>query len=400
MPVLLTLTLRQDSVLRTGCEADDSAIASVKAGRPLQIRFGRTDSAGVCYKVAVDVEGKAVEGYVPAAAISGLEEYERQRQAAGSSNLPQMDRAEVEAFAHGSSAPEIADAAQKAAGLLRDNQPAQALNLLEPLLDRHRRDPYLLAMAGVAAYRSDLVERATGYWQDSLAIQPNPTVEAWLRKARKESVAESGGQKLYGSRFLLRYEGAAIPADSAHQVMAVLEDQFSRVSSELGCSAPERIVTIVESIDAYRKATDAAEWSGGRFDGKIRIALLEGLMVGPATRRALAHEVVHACLAIIGPFPAWLHEGLAQKYTGDTLAAESRRKAEAALRAGSLPRLDRMSQTWSRMSAEHAAQAYAVAYMAAELLLDNYRQYGIANILKNPNLLAQVTSELDRALRR
>jgi hypothetical protein len=28
-----------------------------------------------------------------------------------------------------------------------------------------------------------------------------------------------------------------------------------------------KIMTIVQSRDAYRKATDAAEWNGGQYDG-------------------------------------------------------------------------------------------------------------------------------------
>ena len=34
---------------------------------------------------------------------------------------------------------------------------------------------------------------------------------------------------------------------------------------------------------------------------------------GALTRRTLAHETVHACLAALGNWPAWVHEGLAQR---------------------------------------------------------------------------------------
>jgi len=40
-----------------------------------------------------------------------------------------------------------------------------------------------------------------------------------------------------------------------------------------------------------------------------------------ATRQVFAHELVHACLANIGSWPAWLHEGLAQKLSGEPVSA-------------------------------------------------------------------------------
>ena len=40
-------------------------------------------------------------------------------------------------------------------------------------------------------------------------------------------------------------------------------------------------------------------------------------------QRVFAHEVVHSCLANLGSWPPWLHEGLAQKMSGDQLRQAS-----------------------------------------------------------------------------
>ena len=42
--------------------------------------------------------------------------------------------------------------------------------------------------------------------------------------------------------------------------------------------------------------------------------------------------------------------------------------------------------------------AYSLALAAAEALYDNYSNYGLRNILNNPQTLQQITAELDKKL--
>ena len=114
-------------------------------------------------------------------------------------------------------------------------------------------------------------------------------------------------------QFLLRYDGAVADPGTAQAMVAILEEEFTRVSFQLGCRAEERIVTIVQSREAYLKTTGAPGWSGGGYDGKIHIPVLDGTQATPRIRQVFAHELVHACLSNIGAWPAWLHEGLAQR---------------------------------------------------------------------------------------
>jgi len=44
----------------------------------------------------------------------------------------------------------------------------------------------------------------------------------------------------------------------------------------------------------YRKSTDAAEWSGGQFDGKIRVPVFDPQVLDRGMLRSLAHETTHA----------------------------------------------------------------------------------------------------------
>jgi hypothetical protein len=119
-------------------------------------------------------------------------------------------------------------------------------------------------------------------------------------------------------------------------------------------------------------------------------------------QRALAHELVHACLTSIpsgaAPWPAWLQEGLAQKLSGDALPSGVRDQLRQMAQTHAIPKLENLRQDWSRMSTQNAMAAYSLALLAADALYDNYANYGIRNVLNNPDTLPRITADLDAKL--
>jgi hypothetical protein len=107
-------------------------------------------------------------------------------------------------------------------------------------------------------------------------------------KVKREAEADRSAEKPVGIHIALRYEGEALPANTAPAILSTLDSDYAGISSQLGCSSDERIVAIVQSPDADLRSTGAAEWSGGQYDGRIHIAWTEGSQVGPQMRRALA----------------------------------------------------------------------------------------------------------------
>jgi tetratricopeptide (TPR) repeat protein len=390
------LSVRPDQAsLRSGCEASDDVIARLEAGTLVEIRFAMTGGRETCYKVSAVREGMPIQGYLPASAIAGVEAFER-------------ERATAPAVTSSSSAPAPTPSPQinapadhpvaRAAALLSDRQPQAALEAAEKALRITGRTVDSLVVAGMAAYQSDELPRALEYLREAQELRPDRLVGQWVARIEKEMAGDRSAEKLYGTRFLLRYEGGSLDPEVARAMIATLEDEFTRISGELGCRADERIVTIVQSHAAYMASTGAAEWSGGQFDGKIRIPVLPSASISPDTRKAFAHELVHACLHHMGRFPAWLHEGMAQKLSGDTLTPSGRAALRSMVRSGRVPRLGNMSQNWSRMSSEHAAVAYSYALAAVELMLDRYRDFGLQNVLRNPEYVATVAADLDKQL--
>ncbi len=404
MPVLFfvaAMAVRTDQTpLRSGCDSEATVVASLPAGTPVEVRFRLSDGSD-CFKVAATIDGKDVLGYVPATALTGLERYEQERASAASVDVLRALNPVV-AETRKAVAKTGDPALDRAQQLLEANQPAQALEQTQIALARHPRDPNVLVLAGFAAYRADQLRQALDYWKQALDIAPNDPLAAIYERVKREADADQSGDKLFGIHVALRYEGQALPPDTARAILAVLDDDYSSIAAQLGCTSDERIVAIVQSREAYLRSTGAAEWSGGQYDGRIHIAWTDGSQVGPAMQRALAHELVHACLTSIPsgarPWPAWLQEGLAQKLSGDRLPANVREQLRQLAQTHAIPKLENLQQNWSRMSTQNALAAYSLALAAADALYDNYASYGIRNVLTNPETLPRVTADLDLKL--
>jgi hypothetical protein len=381
-----SLTIKHDAPLRAGCESSDEVVAQAPEGSPAQVRFAMTASTGTCFKVTVQVGDKTLTGFIPATALNGVDEFNKQvRQA------PHVMNGSVAAAPSGNP---LASASK----LIEQRQPRAALEAAEQAIRTQGRTYESVVLAGIAASQADESRLALDYLRDAQRMHEDLAIQRLIEKLERESAGDKSGEKLYGSRFLLRYESGNLSPDAAYNMVALLEQEYSRISAQLGCRTDERITTVVQSWPAYRATTGAAEWSGGQFDGKIRIPIADSRTIDERTRQVFAHELVHACLSSLGAWPAWLHEGLAQKLSGEAFTPAMRNNLRALIRANRVPRLENMSQSWSRLSAQHAAAAYALAFAAADLLWESYANTGIANLLRNPQMLPSITADLDKRL--
>ena len=197
---------------------------------------------------------------------------------------------------------------------------------------------------------------------------------------------------------MLRYEGTSISADTAREMVKVVDQEYASISGQLGCTTDERVVAIAQSRDAYMKTTGAAEWSGGQFDGRIRVPIFDRGTLDAETRQVLAHETIHACLAMIGKWPSWLHEGIAQRLSGASLSPRERLQLEQLAKEKKLPTLEMLGNGWGGLNSQQARLAYAMALRAIEVFEQDMSAIGYRNLMKSPERLPQITAELDRLL--
>ncbi|MSQ69655.1 MAG: hypothetical protein EXR83_16000 [Gammaproteobacteria bacterium] len=388
--------VNQDAApIRSSCDSEAQVIGQAAKGDAAQILFAISGDIGTCYKVSLTTGGKSMQGYLPAKVLSGIDSFEQGRRSAGRIEVPVEVRREIIERSMGTGGGGESARIQQ---LMAAGQNEQALELLEGLIKRGHKDANTLAAAGLAAFQSDRSKIALEYFEQSLVLESSAAVEDLRQRAAREVAADRSSEKLVGIKFNFRYDDKAVTADQARALLPILDSEYTRVSSELGCRSEERMTAIVQTPEAYRQSTGAAEWSGGQYDGRIRVALLEATP-GEHTRQTFAHEIVHACLARTGNWPSWLHEGLAQKLSGQVIPAGARAQVKKMARDGELPGLQKMGSSWSRLSGDHAALAYTTALLAIEHLYDAYGNTGVRNLLQNPASLPRVAAELDSRLR-
>lgn len=180
--MLLAASIKDPTALRSGCAADESAVARLAPGTEVTIRYAISGESTPCYKVSVQVDGKSLDGYLSAGEIEGAAEFDQGRRQAARLDLNQVMRAVRAAAATAPPVPGVPNGIpQQAAQLIESGQPAAALDLLQPRL-RGTKDAGLLALAGVAAWKSDDSRHALEYWRAALELNPSPELEALIRR--------------------------------------------------------------------------------------------------------------------------------------------------------------------------------------------------------------------------
>jgi hypothetical protein len=224
------------------------------------------------------------------------------------------------------------------------------------------------ALLGEVQYRAGRVREAMATYEAALAHAPDEVhvlerLEAWRRDLQvSDRFFESRG-----AHFIVRFAG---PADQALAGRAVemLEAAYWRIGGELGAYPPEPITVILYTDEQFRDVTRAPEWSGGTYDGRIRVPVRGALGTPADLERVLVHEFVHAVVAMLGgpQVPLWLNEGLAVVFEPGGLDAAARMLAAAASR----PRLADLHGGFGRLDRREAQVAYALSAVAVRRMLD------------------------------
>jgi tetratricopeptide (TPR) repeat protein len=303
-------------------------------------------------------------------------------------------------LAHGQSrVNELNDAGWKA---LRDGYENRAADLFAEALTLRPNDPVLMMGAGAAAHAQGKQKDAMSRLQQALAVKPGltpasillgqiafdegdvdlaiRTYESALKSApgdaelthtldewRKETSVHKSFDELRYERFRILFEGHA-ERSLAIQATDVFNSAFFRIARRLGEYPPNTIVAVLYTEQQFRDLTRAPKWSGGQYDGRIRIPVAGASQQPELFEKVLTHELTHAVVAGIAPtgVPAWLNEGLAQHFDGtDANAAERRMKALGR----SIP-LKRLEGSFGGLSPADAQVAYDESLLAVNVIAE------------------------------
>jgi tetratricopeptide (TPR) repeat protein len=293
---------------------------------------------------------------------------------------------------------ELNDAGWKA---LRDGNSRRALSLFSEGLSMRPNDPVLLTGAGAALHEEGRQREAIARLQRAIEIRPSltyasvllgqiafdegdvalaiktyenalehapgdpvliSTLEAWKRET---DAHRTFAEERY-DRFRVMFEGRAEQALAA-QATAIFNSAFWRIGEKLGSYPSGTIVAVLYTEKQFRDITRAPEWSGGQYDGRIRIPVAGASQHPQLFEQVLVHELAHAVVdAIASRVPTWLDEGLAQYFDGSD-PEEARRRLKAIGRSIPLKALER---GFGHLNALQAQVAYDESLLAVRVMLD------------------------------
>lgn len=260
----------------------------------------------------------------------------------------------------------------------------EAAIVLDQVAHSGEETPVVLYYLGRAYYDAGNLEGALEAWDKALTLEPdNKAVKAMAEKARREFAVESSMGKGYRSLFVISYdEGTA--SDIAQSVLESLETAYNRVGSDLDYYPVARVPVILYTKKDYRSVTLGPEWSGGLYDGKVRLPIGGAQTLTPMLRGVLFHEYTHV---VVGDLtkrncPVWLNEGLAE-VEGRKEFDRPLTALEAAAKGGRFLPFPELEKSLLGMNSKDAALAYQQSYSMVRFMISSYGWHKVREVLVN-----------------
>ena len=270
-------------------------------------------------------------------------------------------------------------------------QASDASSLIRTALDLDPKFPEALALQARLAYDRGDADLAVRSMEQAVALRPSDTrLTEVLDRLHRETGVHASYVEKPAEHFRILYEGGT-NQNVGEYIAKLLESEYPRIGRALNSQPPDPITVILYANREFHEITRSPSWARGEYDGRIRVAVGEGLSSARDIDRIVTHELVHAFVAgaTTGRVPAWLNEGLASylETTSTSWASDILQSASVVIP------LESLTSGFMGLDEQRAPIAYAESAIAAEILCN---QLG-------PNLGAFVQSvgsgaSLDQAL--
>jgi tetratricopeptide (TPR) repeat protein len=259
--------------------------------------------------------------------------------------------------------------------------------------------PDILAFLGRAQYDSGNLPSAIESWEKGLELDPaRKDIGMLLSKAKREQAVEGKMDRGYSSRFVVSYD-VGDRANLSDQVLDVLETAYNRVGSDFSHFPTARIPVLLYTRTDYKSVTKSPDWSGGLYDGKIRLPIGGVSELNEVLRSILFHEYTHVIIHELtsGNCPMWLNEGLAE-LEGRREYSHQLTDLEKAVRQNQLLPLASLERSFSSLSTHDASVAYQQSYSFVKYLVSTYGWYKVKEILLSLGTGKTITDSVNAAL--
>lgn len=232
-------------------------------------------------------------------------------------------------------------------------------------LDGSRGNAYFIL--GELLYRTGRVDEAIKIYETAKQTAQNGSdFEARLAEWKKEEQLQDGFGKASGAHFRVLFEGRNDDA-LARRALDILEAAYRNVGNTLRTYPPQTISVLLYTEQQFHDITRAPAWSGGSYDGQIRIPTKGALKNPGELERILVHEYVHALVAQLGGrrVPQWVNEGLATALEPGGLD----RSRNVLSRVTSRPSLEDLHGGFGGFTGDTVGIAYATSAVAVNRMM-------------------------------
>jgi tetratricopeptide (TPR) repeat protein len=240
----------------------------------------------------------------------------------------------------------------------------------------------LLYVLGRVLYDTDNRDQAVELLQQALRLSPgHKEIAAVLEHARREMAVEELMARGHSSRFDLTYDNG-VDTVFALAVLDQLENAADQVGAELGHFPAARVPVSIYTRADYTTVTAAPDWSGGAYDGAIRLPFGSLHQLTPPLQAVLYHEYAHVVVRELtrGNCPLWLNEGIAEMF-GRKQFSPPMTELDRAARSNKFLDFKKLESGFSGLAAKDAGLAYQQSYSLVNYLVTTYDWYRVAAIL-------------------
>ncbi|MDD2897967.1 MAG: peptidase MA family metallohydrolase [Desulfuromonadaceae bacterium] len=235
---------------------------------------------------------------------------------------------------------------------------------------------------GLVQFDSDHQSEAIEIWEQALKLAPErKDISELLAKSRKENNVESGMDRGHSSRFDLTFD-PDVDATLVREALDVLESAASLIGAELQYFPDARVPVGIYKRADYKTVTDSPDWSGGFYDGKIRLPFGSLHEVTPEIRSILYHEYAHVVVFELtrGNCPLWFNEGIAEVF-GRLQTNRPLHSFHRAAREGTLLDFRKLESSFSGFTTATVGLAYQQSYALVNYMVTNYGWHRVRQIL-------------------
>lgn len=270
-----------------------------------------------------------------------------------------------------------------AAVLVRTGNASQAISFAQRAVRAAPESPDAYTMLGYALFASDHTKEAIAAWTHSFELRPDPAVQQFLAKAKREQNVESEFSQGESQHFTLHYEGKQTSETLRGQILAALESDYDDLVRDLGTPPHDNILVTLYTEQAFFDVTHAPSWSGAMNDGKLRIPISGLSSMTSELAHVLKHELAHSFITQLsaGRCPPWLHEGIAQYLEPKSLGSDGHQLALLFQGQKNIP-LNALEASFLQFSGAQAYLAYAESLAAVSFIADSYGMSDIQRILQ------------------